>query len=303
MIHLKGHHFLWIAFGLFGEWIKFLDDLTEWMFAGNAQILLIPSRIGILMTSETLTPIPVESALAETVARHGIDDFSALSRTLEEKTAEERVRWALDHFGSGIAMTSSFGAQSAVLLHMATLQRPDLPVILVDTGYLFPETYQFIDALTERLDLNLKVFRSDLSPAWQESRWGKLWEDGVDGIERYNRVNKVEPMDRALEELSLSATLAGVRRQQSSTREKFPVLAAQRGRIKVHPIVDWTDMEVGMYLTKHGLPYHPLWDEGYVSIGDWHTSHKLTDGMTAEETRFFGLKRECGLNEELDFVI
>ena len=255
------------------------------------------------MTEDSSASAATASALAEAGLRHGIEDFSAVSKRLEGESAEERVRSALDHFGDSIGMTSSFGAQSAVLLHMVTRQRPDIPVILIDTGYLFPETYQFIDALTTRLELNLKTFRSDLSPAWQEARWGKMWEDGVEGIERYNRLNKVEPMDRALRHLELSATMAGVRRQQSSTREFFPVLASQRGRIKVHPIVDWTDMEIGKYLVAHGLPYHPLWDEGYVSIGDWHTSHKLTDGMTAEETRFFGLKRECGLNEELDFVI
>jgi len=246
---------------------------------------------------------PAASALAEAGLRHGIEDFGGVSKRLEGSSAEDRVGWALEHFGASIGMTSSFGAQSAVLLHMVTRHRPDIPVILVDTGYLFPETYRFIDDLTSRLDLNLKTFRSDLSPAWQVARWGKMWEDGLEGIERYNRLNKVEPMDRALEQLGLSATMAGVRRQQSSTREFFPVLASQRGRIKLHPIVDWTDMEIGQYLVANGLPYHPLWDEGYVSIGDWHTSHKLTDGMSAEETRFFGLKRECGLNEELDFVI
>lgn len=255
------------------------------------------------MIEESPAPSQAESALAGAAARHGIEDFAALSKQLEGESAGERIRWALDHFGDGIGMTSSFGAQSAVLLHLVTRQRPDIPVILIDTGYLFPETYRFIDALVERLNLNLKIYRSDLSPAWQESRWGKLWEDGLEGLERYNRMNKVEPMDRALEQLGLSATMAGVRRQQSSSREGFPVLASQKGRIKVHPIVDWTDMDIGQYLTAHGLPYHPLWDEGYVSIGDWHTSRKLTDGMTAEETRFFGLKRECGLNEELDFVI
>jgi phosphoadenosine phosphosulfate reductase len=255
------------------------------------------------MIEEYPAPSQAESALAAAGERHGIEDFAGLSKRLEGESAEGRVRWALDHFVNRIGLTSSFGAQSAVLLHMVTRQRPDIPVILVDTGYLFPETYQFIDELTSRLNLNLRTFRSDLSPAWQEARWGKMWEDGLEGIERYNRLNKVEPMDRALEQLDLSATMAGVRRQQSSTREFFPVLASQRGRIKVHPIVDWTDMEIGQYLVANGLPYHPLWDEGYVSIGDWHTSHKLTDGMSAEETRFFGLKRECGLNEELDFVI
>jgi len=237
------------------------------------------------MIEESSSASLTDSALARACQRHGIKDFASLAERLEGVSAEERVSWALDHFGGNIGMTSSFGAQSAVLLHMVTEQRPDIPVILIDTGYLFPETYRFIDEMTSRLGLNLKTFRSDLSAGWQEARWGKLWENGLEGIERYNDFNKVEPMERALEQLGLAATMAGVRRQQALTRKFFPVLAAQRGRIRIHPIVDWTDMEIGEYLVAHDLPYHPLWDEGYVSIGDWHTSRKLTDGMTAEETR------------------
>ncbi len=252
-------------------------------------------------------PVPLtvrpDSPLVEAGVRFGIEDFAGLARKLEQSSAAERIEWAFGHFGEGLGMSSSFGAQSAVLLHLATRVWPRLPVVLIDTGYLFPETYGFIDQLTDRLDLNLKIYRAEISPAWQEARWGKLWEQGLEGIERYNDLNKVEPMERALDELGLQAVMAGVRRQQSSTREGFSALGVQRGRLRLHPIVDWTDMEIGRYLTEHGLPYHPLWDEGYVSIGDWHTSRKLTDGMTAEETRFFGLKRECGLNENLDFVI
>ena len=131
------------------------------------------------MAENSLAPSPAESALAEAVLRHGIEDFGEVSKWLEAASAEDRVGWALDHFGAGIGMTSSFGAQSAVLLSMVTQQRPDIPVILIDTGYLFPETYRFIDELTARLDLNLKIFRSDLSPAWQEARWGKLWESNA----------------------------------------------------------------------------------------------------------------------------
>lgn len=253
------------------------------------------------------TPEQQQESIAEAPAsdRFGIDDLSGLSRQLEREPAEKRVAWALEKFGGHIAMTSSFGAQSAVLLHMATVQRPDLPVILIDTGYLFRETYHFIDQLTEDLNLNLKVYRNEISPAWQEARYGPLWDQGIEGIEKYNRINKVEPLDRALDELGVDATLAGIRRQQSSTRENIPVLAAQKDRLKIHPIIDWTDMDVGAYLTAHNLPYHPLWDDGYVSIGDWHTTTRLVDGMSPEDTRFHGLKRECGLNEDLteDFVI
>jgi len=170
-------------------------------------------------------------------------------------------------------------------------------VVFVDTGYLFPETYLFADQLTKRLGINLKVYRAVESPAWIEARHGKLWEKGAEGISAYNQIAKVEPMQRALSELGARAWLAGLRRVQSSTRERLPVVASQDGRAKIHPIVDWTDRDVHRYLTENGLPYHPLWDKGYVSIGDTHTTRPLTAEMTPEETRFFGIKRECGLHD------
>ena len=235
-------------------------------------------------------------------AKFGIDLAGARSQ-LESKTAEERIAWALEHFEDHVVLSSSFGAQSAVSLHLATSQWPEIPVILIDTGYLFPETYEFIDRLHGRLKLNLKVYRSDMSPAWQERRYGKLWEQGLNGIERYNQINKVEPMNRALKDLEVDAWIAGLRRDQSSSRQSLPVLATTSGRLKIHPIIDWTDKDIFDYLQKNDLPYHPLWEKGYVSIGDWHTSRQLTDGLSPEETRFFGLKRECGLHEDVDFVI
>ncbi len=224
-------------------------------------------------------------------------DIAAANAELEPRSAEQRVAWALEHLRPRIVLSSSFGAQSAVLLHLVTRQWPEIPVVLVDTGYLFPETYRFIDELTSRLALNLKVYHAAMSPAWQEARFGKRWEQGLDGIEAYNRMNKVEPMQRALDELDAIGWIVGLRRSQASTRRMLEVLGIQDGYLKVHPIVDWNDKHVYDYLTRFDLPYHPLWEQGYPSIGDWHTSHKLTDGMAEEETRFFGLKRECGLHE------
>lgn len=224
---------------------------------------------------------------------------------LEKATASERLVWALTQFDDGLVLSSSFGAQAAVMLHLATQARPDIPVIFVDTGYLFPETYEFADRLAKRLEVNLKVYRSRRSPAWQEAIDGKRWEQGVEGIESYNQENKVEPMNRALDELQATSWLAGLRRQQSASRENLSVLALAKGRVKIHPIIDWTDKNVHDYLKANELPYHPLWDQGYISIGDTHTTRKLEDGMSEEETRFFGLKRECGLHEgtETDFNI
>lgn len=216
---------------------------------------------------------------------------------LESATAEQRVEWALANLPGTFVLSSSFGIQSAVLLHLVTRIRPDMPVLLVDTGYLFPETYQFVETLRDRLDLNLKVVSSGLTAARLEALHGQLWEQGVEGIERYNQLMKVAPMEHALDELGVGTWFAGLRREQSGSREKRPVVEQrQDGRYKVYPLIDWTNRDIHRYLVKHDLPYHPLWEEGYVSVGDWHTSRPLTPGMSEEETRFFGLKRECGLH-------
>lgn len=221
-------------------------------------------------------------------------------KMLGRKTAEERVAWALKTLPGNHVLSSSFGAQSAVMLHLLTQQKPDIPVVVIDTGYLFPETYRFIDEMTERLDLNLRVYRADTSPAWQEARYGRRWEQGVEGLAAYNRENKVLPMERALEELGVGTWFAGLRRTQSSSRSRTPFVDTSGERWKVHPIADWSDRDIYGYLKKHDLPYHPLWHEGYVSIGDVHTTRSLLDVTSREETRFFGLTRECGLHE-MDF--
>ena len=221
-----------------------------------------------------------------------------LNKWLAVRSAEDRLQWALETLPGEHVLSSSFGAQAAVSLHMATRRRADLPVVVIDTGYLFPETYRFIDELTERLSLNLKVYRPQIGVAWMEARMGRIWEDGVEGLERYNRLRKVEPMQRALAELGVGTWIAGLRRSQSRTRANIQFLERKDDRWKLHPIADWSDRDVGQYLTRHGLPYHPLWDKGYVSIGDVHTTRPLTADMTEEQTRFFGLKRECGLHFE-----
>jgi len=239
---------------------------------------------------EQLAALPIEARLAE---------LAEVNQELESLSAQQRAEWALAHLPQQVVLTSSFGIQAAVSLHMLTQIKPDIPVILTDTGYLFPETYRFIDELTARLGLNLKVYQSKLSNAWQEARFGKLWEQGVEGLKQYNTLNKVEPMQRAFKELEVQTWFSGLRRSQSSTRSELPVLQVQNGAFKVLPIIDWSNKDVHYYLKEHNLPYHPLWEQGYVSVGDVQTSQPLQAGMSEEDTRFFGLKRECGLHEEV----
>lgn len=211
--------------------------------------------------------------------------------------AETRVAEALESLPGRHVLSSSFGAQSAVMLHLVTQQAPNIPVILIDTGYLFPETYNFIDELSERLKLNLQVYSPQVSSAWQEARHGKRWEAGLQGLQDYNHDAKVEPMQRAIEQLQVGTWFSGLRRSQAAERADTPFVEQFGDRYKVYPIADWSDKDIYDYLHAHELPYHPLWEQGFVSIGDVHTTRSLRDVDSIEETRFFGLKRECGLHE------
>lgn len=240
--------------------------------------------------------MPDENIIDQLIAGNR-EALAEINRYLETLSAEQRVRWAVEFLPDTQILSSSFGIQSAVMLHLVTSVKADIPVVLIDTGYLFKETYQFIDQLSERLKLNLHVYRSHQSSAWQEVRFGRLWEQGLEGLEKYNRINKVEPMKQALKQLGVGTWFAGLRRQQAGSRSDLPVLRVADGHLKMHPLIDWGNRDVHRYLTRHQLPYHPLWEQGYVSVGDNHTSHPLSAGMREEDSRFFGLKRECGLHE------
>jgi phosphoadenosine phosphosulfate reductase len=223
-------------------------------------------------------------------------DLAALAVELEQADASRIIQWAAETFGEGLVLTSSFGAQSAVMLHLVTQVVPEIPVILIDTGYLFPETYQFAHELTERLGLNLKIYTPRITTGYLEAVHGRLWEQGVEGLTRYHEIVKIEPMQRALKELKVTAWIAGLRRQQTDHRASLRAVEAQDGQYKIHPILDWTTKDVHEYLKKHDLPYHPLYAKGYKSIGDVHSTAPITGDMHERAGRFAGLKQECGLH-------
>ena len=222
------------------------------------------------------------------------------SNDLEKQSAEQRIDWAIQNFSQNIFMSTSFGIQSAVMLHMITQKIPHIPIVFIDTGYLFPETYEFAETLSKRLKLKVLTFKSLVEPKQQELKYGKLWEQGIEGLNKYNKLNKIDPMKRAIKELNKKAWFAGIRREQSQSREEKPVVEIQNNITKIYPIIDWDDRKIDIYLKKNNLPYHPLWNKGYVSVGDWHSSKPLTSNMKPEETRFNGIKRECGLHLDFD---
>ena len=222
------------------------------------------------------------------------------SNDLEKQSAEQRIDWAIQNFSQNIFMSTSFGIQSAVMLHIITQKIPHIPIVFIDTGYLFPETYEFAETLSKRLKLKVLTFKSLVEPKQQELKYGKLWEQGIEGLNKYNKLNKIDPMKRAIKELNKKAWFAGIRREQSQSREEKPVVEIQNNITKIYPIIDWDDRNIDIYLKKNNLPYHPLWNKGYVSVGDWHSSKPLTSNMKPEETRFNGIKRECGLHLDFD---
>ena len=225
-------------------------------------------------------------------------DLQVTNQLLSDADPKNVVEWSATTFGDGLVMSTSFGIQAAVMLHLVTQIVPRVPVIWVDTGYLPAETYRFAEELSKRLYLNLKIYQSPLTPGRMEALHGKLWDrKDVESLNRYDHIRKVEPMQRALIELNATAWLAGLRRAQTSHRESLERIEQQGNYYKVHPILHWNSRDIYQYLIDHNLPYHPYFDKGYVSVGDWHSSRPMMAGDKSErDSRFHGLKQECGLH-------
>lgn len=222
----------------------------------------------------------------------------AMDAEFHKLSAEELIKWANNDFGDELVMSTSFGIQAAVTLHLMTQQRPDIPVIWVDTGYLPEETYAYADTLTERLNLNLKVYRAELEPEQMEAKFGQLWESGkVEDLDLYDWVRKVEPFQRALEELGALGWISGLRAEQTAYRAKLPRVKRVKHRYRMYPILPWTSKDVYQYMQKHDLPQHPLFEKGYTTVGDAHSSRPIDpEDQNERDTRFRGLKQECGLH-------
>lgn len=229
-------------------------------------------------------------------AAEKLNEAAIIANTLEVKNAGERIKYLYETYGERVVASSSFGLQAAVMLHLISENAPKIPIIFVDTGYLFPETYSYIDELSQQLNVDLRIYQPAMTSARQEALHGKLWEQGEEGNKKYSLHNKVEPMDRAIKEIGGDIWLSGLRRTQSSTRADRKFSEQQNGTIKAYPILDWADAQVASYFFKNKLPKHPLESKGYVTMGDWHSTKPLENGMSVEDTRFGGNKYECGLH-------
>lgn len=229
---------------------------------------------------------------------HADPDFDpqALSAEVASLRAGERIRLLHERLGDRLVATTSFGLQAAVMLHLIHEHAPKIPIVFIDTGYLFPETYRYIEQLSGLLEkLDLRIYQPSFTAARMEAIWGKLWEGGHEDMDRYAMFTKIEPMNRALRELGADVWLSGLRRSQSKTRSDRPFVERQKKTLKAYPILDWADIQVDLYFRQHDLPRHPLAEQGYLTMGDWHSTKPATK-EEAELSRFNGEKYECGLH-------
>jgi phosphoadenosine phosphosulfate reductase len=214
-------------------------------------------------------------------------------QALEAFSAQERIAWALENFPrDAILVTSSFGADSAVFLHLLREVDPALPVGFIDTGFLFPETARHKERLALVLGLSIETYAAPgpFDPAQEHVARvcgnGPVW----------CVCRKVDAMRSAL--TGKSCWISGLRRDQSASRKDSPVLEIQAGGVhKLHPIADWPAARVEGYLREHKLPLHPLVGEGYTSIGCMPCTRPVTAGQEARSGRWLGMDREeCGIH-------
>ena len=228
-------------------------------------------------------------------------DLDTLNPLFEKQDPAQIVAWAAAQFGPDLVMSSSFGAESATLIHMASRVLPDIKVIFVNTGYLFPETHAFMEQLRRRFDLNVWTYRTRNDPITYLRKAGEGDPTWRKDIESCCAVNKNEPMERAMRELAPKAWLRGIRRNQAETRKsaRHVEWSDRYNCYAVSPLLNWTSREIYAYMKKHDLPYHPLYDQGYFSIGcnPLSCTRPVQLGDDPRSGRWSGTgKLECGIN-------
>jgi phosphoadenosine phosphosulfate reductase len=213
----------------------------------------------------------------------------------ESWSAEEVLEWGLAQFQPRIALASAFGAEGMVLIDMGVRLHGGIRVFTLDTGFFFPETYELIDRIEKHYGIAVERYYPALTPDAQARAFGDgLWSRDPDLC---CRLRKVEPLKRALE--GLSAWVTAIRRDQTPARAASPKVGwdGEYGLVKLNPLADWTHEQVWAYIRRHNVPYNPLHDRNYPSIGCTHCTRPVQPGEDLRAGRWPGLaKTECGLH-------
>lgn len=222
------------------------------------------------------------------------------SRELEGRPPEEILAFALAEYAPRVAISTAFGVEGCALVDMAVRLDAGVKVFTVDTGYLFAETYELVRRLEQRYGITVERFSGSVSREQQEGTLGeRLWERDA---ERCCALRKVEPTVRAVS--GLDAWIAGLRRDQGPSRAGIGILERHdhddgTPLVKVNPLACWTRADTWRYVVANGVPYSPLLDQGYKSIGCWPCTRPVADGEDERAGRWAGTANaggECGIH-------
>lgn len=222
-------------------------------------------------------------------------ELASIQFLAENWTAEQVLSWAYKRFRNEVAISSAFGAEGTVLIDMASHLQPGFRVFTLDTEFLFPETYNLMDQIERRYGIRIEKLYSLLSPEEQERIHGpSLWTRNPDLC---CELRKIEPLRRKLTEFR--AWITSIRHDQTPTRANAQKIEwdAKFGLVKINPIVDWSSQQVWRYIREHKVPYNPLHDRNYPSIGCTHCTRAIRSGEEPRAGRWPGFaKTECGLH-------
>jgi phosphoadenosine phosphosulfate reductase len=224
-----------------------------------------------------------------------MNDLKAVQEMAESWSPQQVLQWSFEKFGSAVQMASGFGAEGMALIDMAARLNADVRVFTIDTGFLFPETYQLIETVEKRYGMSVERVRSQIDPDEQAQIYGpELWAVDPDGC---CAIRKVEPLKKKLS--TLDAWITAIRRDQTSARASAGKIEWDRKfqLVKINPIADWTNKDVWNYLFEHQVPYNSLHDRNYTSIGCTHCTRAIRPGEDPRAGRWSGFqKTECGLH-------
>ena len=228
-------------------------------------------------------------------------DPESLSRRFATATPSDIIHWAAQTFGDKLLMTSSFGAESMCLIHLLTRVHPDVRIVFVNTGYLFHQTLIFMEEMRRRYGLNVLEYHSHHDPLVYLTVHGETDPRVRQDVDSCCRDNKNEVFDRAMRELAPAAWIRGVRADQSATRSRMKIVEwnARVNAWAISPLLNWDHRRIFEYMKQNNLPFHPLWQEGYVSIGcnPETCTRPVRAGGDPRDGRWTGLdKKECGIH-------
>jgi phosphoadenosine phosphosulfate reductase len=224
-----------------------------------------------------------------------VEEIAALNQQLAEATPQEVLRWAVDKFGHKLTMATAFGAEGCCLIHMLAEIDPSIRIFNLETGYQFSETLQLRERLKERYGIEVEFVRPETTVAeYEVEHGGPLYRLRPD---QCCHDRKLQPLRRAV--VGYEAWISAIRRDQTSHRAAAGVVQwdPKFNLVKVNPLLTWTRTDVWNFILKHDIPYNPLHDQGYPSIGCWPCTAAVGAGEDERAGRWAGsVKKECGLH-------